>query len=557
MRQMTPEQHHRVVELFEQLCDCASNQRDGLLSALCNGDDELRHAVEAMLAADQKSSRFLESPPDDFAASLVINQQLRPFVGQICSEYEVLERIGRGGMCEVFLAQDTRLGRTAALKFLSRAYKADTAQICRFEREARAASALNHSNIVTVYGFGQVGSMYYIATEFVDGKTLRDKLSHGPLALDEVVEIAIQTASALVAAHGAGIVHRDIKPENIMLRTDGLVKIVDFGIAKQRRLGSELLAAAGPSELQTLFGLIVGTPRYMSPEQARGLPVDARSDLFSLGSVLYEVLTASPAAAGVNPSDILVALLSQTPLPLEKVRPQCPAALVRVVCRALEKDRDKRYQSAEEIQGDLELVRQEILSGASRPLTQHSRKKRRIGKWQIAGLVGIAALLIEATRFAAVRHSAIGDMREVTGISAVTTYPGDESQPSLSPDGQQVAFSWEGESGGNRDIYVTSLSQQNPRRLTTDPAEDIYPAWSPDGKRIAFVRHGASSLAKIVVIPAMGGRERHIREIRLGSWVTSLDKGWKTGLVSRRIENYAGGNRQASEAVLRFHFALQ
>lgn len=523
---MTPERHRRVVELFEQLCDCGSNQQETLLTVLCNGDDALRYAVEAMLAADQGSSRFLETPPDDFAAALVMNSQVQPLVGQLFGDYEVLEHIGRGGTCEVFLAQDTRLGRRAALKFLSQEYNSDPAQLCRFEQEARAASALSHSNIVTVYGFGQVNSMRYIATEFVDGKTLRDKLSDGPLGTAAVVEIAIQTASALGAAHGAGIVHRDIKPENIMVRPDGLVKILDFGIAKRRRLGGDALAVAGRTELQTLPGLLVGTPRYMSPEQARGLPVDARSDLFSLGSVLYEVLTASPAAAGTNPSDILVALLSHTPLPLERLRPQCPAGLVGIVCRALEKDLEKRYQSAEEMLADLQSLRQDIRSGSARPLAAHFRKKGSGRKWQIAGSVGIVALAVVATRFAFVKHDAAGEMGEVTGISAVTTYPGDESQPSLSPDGQQVAFSWEGENGRNRDIYVTSLSQQRPRRLTSDPAEDAYPAWSPDGKQIAFIRRHASSQAEIVVVPALGGGERRIRQLRLGSWITGRMLAW-------------------------------
>jgi eukaryotic-like serine/threonine-protein kinase len=297
-----------------------------------------------------------------------------------------------------------------------------------FQQEARAASALNHSNIVTVYGFGQVNSMRYIATEFVDGKTLRDKLSDGPLAVGEVVEIAIQTASALAAAHGVGIVHRDIKPENIMVRPDGFVKIVDFGIAKRRRLVGEALAVTSRSELQTLPGLLMGTPRYMSPEQARGLPVDARSDLFSLGCVLYETLTASPAVAGTNPSDVLVALLSHTPLPLEKLGPECPAGLADIVCRALQKDLDKRYQSADEMLVDLQSVRQDILTGSAPRLGAHFRKKGSSRKRQIAALVGIAMLAGAATRFAFMKHDVAGEVGEVTGISAVTTYPGDESQ---------------------------------------------------------------------------------------------------------------------------------
>ena len=520
---MTPERHLRVVELFEQLCDCGSDQQATFLSALCNGDDELRCAVEAMLTADQASSRFLETPPDEFAAGLVINGQARPLPGQMFGEYKVIERIGTGGMCEVFLAQDTQLGRRAALKFLSQVYESDPAQLSRFEQEARAASALNHSNIVTVYGFGVANSRRYIATEFVDGKTLRDKLSDGPLSVQAVIDMAVQTASALAAAHAAGIVHRDIKPENIMVRPDGLVKIVDFGIAKRRR---DALAFGGRSELQTLPGLLVGTPRYMSPEQARGLPVDARSDLFSLGCVLYEAVTASAAVAGATPSDVLVALLSHAPLPLKELRPECPAALAGVVCRALEKDLDKRYQSADEMLLDLESVRQHMLTGSAPSLTAHFRKKGSGGKRQAAALVGVAALAIAATRFVFVKDDPAGELREVTGISAVTTYPGDESQPSLSPDGQQVAFSWEGESGSNRDIYITSMSHHYPRRLTTDGAEDVYPAWSPDGKQIAFVRHYGSSQAEIILISALGGKERRIKQIRLGSWLTGRILAW-------------------------------
>ncbi|HXE13005.1 MAG TPA: protein kinase, partial [Bryobacteraceae bacterium] len=316
------------------------------------------------------------------------------------------------------------------------------------------------------------------------------------------------------------------KPENIMVRPDGLVKIVDFGIAKRKHLGGESLAVAGRTELQTSPGLLVGTPRYMSPEQARGFPVDARSDLFSLGSVLYEALTATPAAAGTNPSDILVSLLSHAPLPLERLRPQCPAGLVSIVRRALEKDLEKRYQSAEEMLIDLTFVRQDIHSGSARPLPAHSGKKGSGRKWQIAGLVGIAALAMVATRIGFVRHDASGGMGAVTGISAVTTYLGDESQPSLSPDGKQVAFTWEGENGNNRDIYITSLSHKSPHRLTNDPAEDVYPAWSPDGKQIAFIRRYASSQAEIVVISALGGKERRIKPIRLGSWLTGRMLAW-------------------------------
>ena len=518
---MTPERYASIVDVFHAAAARSPNLRGRFLSEVCERDDDLRRAVEDMLAADEHSSHLLDDVPGDLAAEALFSSNEEPLIGRDIAEYHLIDRLGSGGMGDVFLAFDRRLNRRTALKLLPQAFASDPSRLRRFEREALAASALNHPNIVTVYGLGQVGTLHFLATEFIDGKNLREELSKGPLAAEAVVEIAIQAASALAAAHGAGIVHRDIKPENIMVRADGLVKIVDFGLAKRIQL-DEFHALVGGLAFQTIPGLILGTPRYMSPEQARGLPVDARSDLFSLGSVLYEVLTATPAVGGANLGDILSSLLSRDPTPVEMAQPHCPAGLVHIVRRAIEKDRDQRYQTAEEMLADLETVRQQIKSGKARPITPSRNRRRRAPRWWIAGSAA-AALVLAAASLKLVKHEPIG---EVKGIAAVTTYPGNERQPSLSPDGREVAFSWEGENADNRDIYVTPIGEQQPRRLTTDSAEDAFPAWSPDGSQIAFIRRHANSEAEIVLISARGGWERHLRQIRLGAWITGRMLAW-------------------------------
>lgn len=238
---MTPERYRLVVELFEKVCDCTREAREQLLAQLCDGDDALRLEIETMLIADERSSKFLDTPPDDVAATMLATKKSRSLIGETVCEYQIISCLGSGGMGEVFLAQDTRLGRRAALKFLSEEFIADPTRLRRFEQEARTVSALNHPNIVTIYGLGQAGPISFIATEFVEGRTLRDEIANGPLEPAMAIEIARQTTSALAVAHAAGIVHRDIKPENIILRVDGLIKVLDFGLAKR----TEPLLGAG------------------------------------------------------------------------------------------------------------------------------------------------------------------------------------------------------------------------------------------------------------------------------------------------------------------------
>ncbi|PYS80385.1 MAG: hypothetical protein DMF67_20580 [Acidobacteria bacterium] len=282
------------------------------------------------------------------------------------SHYRIIRRLDRGGMGEVYLAEDTRLGRPLALKLLLAEYTRDAARLRRFEQEARAASALNHPNILTIYEVGEAGERHYIATEYVEGETLRRKIKRAPLSVGEAADIAAQAAEALSAAHAAGIVHRDIKPENVMLRPDGYVKVLDFGLAKlvERR------GADGEAETQmaeTNPGAVMGTTWYMSPEQARGLQVDARTDVWSLGVVLYEMLAGRPPFVGSTSSHVIVSILEREPPPLDNFLPDAPPRLEHILTKALAKDRDARYPSMREMLEDLLALRQSLgASGASR-----------------------------------------------------------------------------------------------------------------------------------------------------------------------------------------------
>lgn len=389
---MTPERYERVVNLFQQALSKTGETRDAFVAEACGDDTELRHQIEDMLAADEEETEFLAEPPGDLATEALQGYQQLSFIGQTLGEYRVLARLGTGGMGEVFLAEDTRLRRKVALKLLPPEFASDTARLTRFEREACAVSALNHPNIVTVYGLGQVENVIFLATEFVDGTTLRDAMTEGPLPIDRVTDLGLQIALALQAAHAYGLVHRDIKLENIMVRRDGLVKVLDFGLAKWTGAESAIKDLHQIASGQTTPGLIIGTPRYMSPEQARGLPVDCRTDLFSLGAVLYEALAGRPAMQGTTASDIIASILTRDPEPLAAQRPDCPRTLIAVISRALEKDREQRYSSATEMIVDL----RSVTSAPTRSQNAPARNALRLNWKAVTVAAASAALVIVA-----------------------------------------------------------------------------------------------------------------------------------------------------------------
>jgi class 3 adenylate cyclase/tetratricopeptide (TPR) repeat protein len=337
----------RVKSVLEGALASSDADLRAYLERECGSDAALREQVETLLAARDKAATFLETP----AAVLLDHPSGREDLsGRIVSSYRLLSRLGAGGMGEVYLAHDAKLDRPVALKFLSPRLSADRDRLRRFHQEARAASSLNHPHIVVVHDFGEFDGRPYMVTEYVEGETLRARSKHGPLPARDVVDIAVQIAGALATAHARGLVHRDIKPDNVMVRPDGYVKVLDFGLAK-------LTIADAPAgdtfRERTQPGLLMGTPRYMSPEQARGLDVDARSDVWSLGVVMYEMVAGRPPFAGNTPADEIAAILGADPAPLEWQAPHTPATLGAIVTRAMRKDRLERYTDAGEMLVDL------------------------------------------------------------------------------------------------------------------------------------------------------------------------------------------------------------
>src|SRR5215470_16430613 len=309
---MTPEQWNRIKELFASARERTADERHAFLEQACAGDELLRREVQSLLAAFPEGESFLEMPLVDVAAEALAGVTSESAIGQVIGHYHVTGALGRGGMGEVYLAQDTRLGRRVALKLLPTYLSNDEDRLQRFGQEARAASALNHPNVCVIHEVGETESgRPYMAMEYIDGVTLRQHQTGARLQLGEVLEVAVQVASGLAAAHAACIVHRDIKPENLMLRRDGYVKVLDFGLAKlTEQEASDATGAAG-GRLKTDTGVVMGTSSYMSPEQARGLSVDGRTDLWSLGVVIYEMVTGEAPFKGETTSDVIVSILDR------------------------------------------------------------------------------------------------------------------------------------------------------------------------------------------------------------------------------------------------------
>jgi len=363
---MTRARFQTIEEIFRAALDQDPDQIGALLDTACEGDAVLRRKVEALLASRHRAASFIETSAVGLATRIIQNGQADLLVGQTVGHYKISESIGAGGMGEVYLATDITAGRKAALKILPAGFTGDAERLKRFQQEAHAVVALNHPNILTVYEIGEDHSIHYIASELIDGETLRKRLTLGRIEVGEAVDVAIQVASALAAAHEAGFVHRDIKPENIMLRPDGYVKVLDFGIAK---LAEQELPVTTPRDealllVETNLGSILGTVRYMSPEQARGAVVDKRTDIWSLGVVLYEMLTGRAPFTGDTPREVMISILEKQPSPLTTYNKQTPAELQRIISKALRKNRSERYQSAGEMLQELKNLRRKLESKA-------------------------------------------------------------------------------------------------------------------------------------------------------------------------------------------------
>ena len=515
---MKAERWQKIDELFHAALAREGEERAAFLDEACAGDKWLRREVESLIAAHEREGSFIDSPAFVVAPEPTPEDQAESIVGQQVGRYEVLSLLGRGGMGEVYLARDPRLGRHVALKLLPVALTLDRDRLGRFEREARAASSLNHPNVCTIYEVGETeDGRHYITMEYVEGVTLRQQMNDRQMMkLADVLDVGAQIAAALAAAHEAGVIHRDIKPENVIVRRDGLVKVLDFGLAKltEERQVSDSTAPTR-ALVKTATGMVMGTPHYMSPEQVRGQEADHRADIFSFGVILYEMLSGRRTFGGESAIEVMNAILKEEPAELSETNAKISPQLERIVRRCLEKKPERRFQSASDLGFALEALSTPSgsrLDTATVPPTEEGGGGRRLlgNAWlawlaAVLFLIGLLALLPLAV--AHLRH-APPDERVVK----LSLLPPEKASPggiALSPDGRRLAFSAV-DATGKRRLYLRSLDALAAQLLAgTDGA--AYPFWSPDSRFIGFFAEG-----KLKKIATSGGPPQAICNAPVG-----------------------------------------
>jgi Tol biopolymer transport system component/predicted Ser/Thr protein kinase len=483
----------KIDRILDQAMDRDLQSRAAFLDEACKGDEALRHEVESLLNAHSRSEPFLSAPALEVAARHLAGEKYISLVGKQFGSYQVLSALGAGGMGEVYLARDERLGRKLALKLLPQRFTRDSDRVRRFEQEARAASALNHPNIITIYDMGEMAGTYFIASEFVEGQTLRELIDRGPIRTKDTMEICAQVADALAAAHEAGLVHRDLKPENVMVRPDGYVKVLDFGLVKLTERGMLEQKSDSSNTHRTNPGTVLGTVAYMSPEQASGIEVDHRSDLFSLGVLMYELLTGVVPFKGASTVSTLDAIIHHQAASLTTINDGADPEMERIVNRALEKDRDLRYQTASDLRSELKRLQRELYSASissggatSRPgkIESSAVKLSRPVAAALAGLILFLGVLSLVFWF---RSSEKPDPSPwvAARLYQVTDFQQEEFFPSLSPDGNTIVYARKND--GSWKIFAQRVGGFNAQNLTgASSADDTQPAFSPDGSYIAF-----------------------------------------------------------------------
>ncbi len=488
-------------------------EREEFLNRKCGNNLELRREVESLIAFEEKAEDFIESPPEDLAEDFFTHRTDQNIIGKTLNNYHVLSLLGAGGMGEVYLAEDKKLGRKIAIKLLPKKFSENDERKGRFLREARSVSALNHPNIITVFGIEESDEVEFIVTEFIDGKTLYEKLSERSFEWQEVVEIAIQLTDALESAHKISIIHRDIKPANIMIRQDGYVKILDFGLAKM--LSETPDAKVFNTTEMSKNRRVMGTMNYMSPEQTLGKELDVRTDIFSLGIVLYEMISGVQPFIGTSDAAVYNAILNSDPPPISKINEDIPPALEQIIKRAIEKDRDKRYQSILEMKNDLQILKENLTSGLSNESLRdysfsNSTSSRRTKIF--APIAAIAAILISILGI--YLYSNYISKNEIVEVGKMqykqlTSQTGEETFPSLSPDGKTLIYS--SNESRNWDIYFRRVDGSKAINLTKNSeSDDKQAVYSPDGERIAFrsERDGGG----IFIMEAMGESVRRVTD---------------------------------------------
>ncbi len=547
---MNHERFKKVEEIYHAALNIAPAERGLFLKKACGKDAAMLEEVEALLAYEDVFDRFIDTPPESIAAEMFAEtadakRQNSDIIGKRINQYKILSILGEGGMGTVYLAEDTKLERKVAVKLLTGDFADDATRLNRFFQEAKSASALNHPNILTVHEMGEFDATHFIVTEFIKGKTLNKFLNEENSSISAKLEIAAQIASALTAAHEAGIVHRDLKPDNLMVRSDGIVKILDFGIAKLTDLNNSTEIDAEAKTVVkytiTMPGMIIGTPQYMSPEQARGQKIDFRSDIFSFGVVLYEMLTGKPPFAGATNMDVIGSILKDEPTPLGEHLPEVSHDLERIVHKALRKDREQRYQHIKDLLIDLSDVKKtlEFETGQIYRRT-HSERAHRTTEETSSLARQPRFSFLHVLFFLLILSAAIGGIYwwlaahneavlktadlKTAEVANWSSSPGETySVGSFSPDAKMVAFT--STRGGSKNIWVKQTVSGESIQVTKDDFGNRNPVWSPAGDELAFFSTRGKQ-AGIWRIPPLGGSPVFVAEIKdLGSQLKFWSKG--------------------------------
>jgi eukaryotic-like serine/threonine-protein kinase len=508
-----PERWQQIERLYHAALDREPSHRGVYLQQVCGTDESLRREVEGLLALEQQVQDFIEVPALEIVAQHLAANPPELTVGQTVDRYRILARLGAGGMGIVYTAHDSRLGRTVALKFLLDEFSGEPEALERFRHEARTLSALNHPNICTIYDIGEAEGRTFIAMEYVAGKSLDRLIGRKRLLLNDALKYAVQIADGLAKAHAAGVVHRDLKPGNIMVADEGHVKLLDFGVAKLTKFD---LSGESDSDLReaprTEDGTIFGTVAYMSPEQARGKKLDARSDIFSCGAVLYEMITGRLPFPGEDKVSTMSAILHQEPTPVGQVSQEAPRELERIVARCLRKDPERRFQNAADLKVALQEIKDEFVSGELAD-GETASLARRVSAPMIA--VSTVLLIAIATGIWLLSRTGAKQRSNVV-ITRLTSDSGLTTNPAISRDGKIIAYASDRSGENNLDIWVQQVAGGQPIRLTSNPADESQPDFSPDGSKVVFrsERGGGG----IYVISALGGEERLVVLAKKGFW---------------------------------------
>ena len=530
---MNHDRFKKVEEIYHAILKVSPKERNSFLEESCGGDIALRREVESLLSYENTFDSLIDTPPESLVAEMFSAPKSESIVGRQINQYRMISLLGKGGMGAVYLAFDSKLERKVAVKFLSDEFAEDINRRNRFFQEAKSASALNHPNILTVHEIGELDGKYFLVTEFITGKTLKKHLADERLSLRATLELALQIASALAAAHEAGIIHRDIKPDNIMVRKDGIVKVLDFGLAKlaasQKTEELNPEAATRVQEM-TAAGMIMGTPQYMSPEQARGQKVDSRTDIFSFGIVLYEMIAGKPPFSGASDMDTIGAILKDELQPLGEHSVEIPQELEHIVGKALRKDREQRYQHIKDLLIDLSDLKQSVepnariihntnpaISAKTLNTTSGIVTERRFSLIHALGFLIFAAFAFTAIWWFIPKQTgnSAASILRVEEVVNWTSSPGEVySVGTFSPDGKMVAYT--STKVGTKNIWIKQATSGESIQVTKDEFKNENPVWSPNGEELAFYSTKGNQ-SGFWRIPILGGAAKIITAIDDGS----------------------------------------